>query len=409
MAASPAAPRDPLALPPVPPPAPATHPWRDRIVAALFALAVALPGLALVATWSRTTTRFENRPTAPWPAWSTAATKPRDFTAAFERAFADRFGGRDALIRLHHGVKAVAFGVSPVPNVMLGREGWLYFLGEDGKSLDRHFRGSEPFTDREIDALVTELGRRRDFLAARGIGYVVAVVPDKFTIYPEHLPAGVARMPATPLDRAAAALARDPRMHFVDLRAPLAAAKVKERLYFLTDSHWNYNGAVVGYEAIMRAVQRALDDQGRARLPAIAAPPRPPYAAGKDVYSGDLATMLGLPRRFREPDLAPLSKVLGEAATRCARRVDVPPEPLLYPPAQDPQAFECATPGLPRAVVYRDSMAIPLVPLLAQNFSRSLFMSSRRLDPALIAREQPDVVIEELVERSLNAPAAFPI
>jgi len=198
-------------------------------------------------------------------------------------------------------------------------------------------------------------------------------------------------------------------MHFVDLRAPLAAAKAKERLYFLTDSHWNYNGAVVGYEAIMRAVQRALDDQGRARLPAIAAPPRPPYVAGKDVYSGDLATMLGLPRRFREPDLAPLSKVLGEAATRCARGVDVPREPALYPPAQDPQAFECATPGLPRAVVYRDSMAIPLVPLLAQNFSRSLFMSSRRLDPALIAREQPDVVIEELVERSLNAPAAFPI
>jgi len=168
-APSPSAP-DPLALPPVPPPALATHPWRDRIVTALFALAVALPGLALVATWSRTTTRFENRPTAPWPAWSTAATKPRDFTAAFERAFADRFGGRDALIRLHHGVKAVAFGVSPVPNVMLGREGWLYFLGEDGKSLDRHFRGSEPFTDLEVDALVTELGRRRDFLAARGIG-----------------------------------------------------------------------------------------------------------------------------------------------------------------------------------------------------------------------------------------------
>jgi alginate O-acetyltransferase complex protein AlgJ len=409
MSAAPRSGPDPLALPPVPPLAPATHPWRDRTLAALFALAIALPGLALVATWSRTTTRFENRPTAAWPAWSTALTKPREFTATFERAFADRFGGRDALIRLHHGTKAVAFGVSPVPNVMLGREGWLYFLGEDGKSLDRHYRGVEPFTDAEVDALVRELRRRHDFLAAQGIGYVVAVVPDKFTIYPEHLPAGVTRMPATPLDRAAAVLARDPRLHFVDLRAPLAAAKAKERVYFLTDSHWNYSGAVVGYTAIMEAVQRALDAQDRVRLAAVAPAPRPSYVPGQDVYSGDLATMLGLPRRFREPDLAPLGKVLAETATRCAKRVDVPPDPTLYPPAQDPQIYECATPGLPRAVVLRDSMAIPLVPLIAQNFARTVFVSTRQLDPALIARERPDVVIEELVERSLNAPAAFPI
>jgi hypothetical protein len=405
----PAPARDPLALPPVPPPAPATHPWRDRAVVALFVLALALPALALVATWSRTTTRFENRPTAAWPAPATAWTQPRAFTAAFERAFADRFGGRDALIRLHHGAKAVAFGTSPVANVMLGRDGWLFFLGEDGRSLDRHYRGTAAFTDAEVDALVAELARRRDVLAAQGIAYVVAVVPEKFTIYPEQLPAGIARMPATPLDRAAAALARDPALHFVDLRAPLAAAKARERVYFLTDSHWNYNGAVVGYEAIMGAVQRALRDAGRAGLASIVPAPRPPFVAGTDVYSGDLATMLGLPRRFQEPDLAPLGKVLAASAGRCAQRVDVPPDPVLYPPAQDPQVYECATPGLPRAVVYRDSMAIPLIPLLAQNFARSVFLSSRKLDPALIARERPDVVIEELVERSINAPAAFPV
>jgi hypothetical protein len=404
-----AAVRDPLALPPVPPPAPATHPWRDRALAALFVLAVALPGLSLVVTGSRPMTRFENRATAAWPAAATAWTRPREFTAAFDRAFADRFGGRDALIRLHHGAKALAFRVSPVHNVMLGQDGWLYFLGEDGKALDRHYRGAAPFTDAEVGALVGELRRRRDFLAAQGIAYVVAVVPDKFTVYPEHLPPGTTRMAATPLDRAAAALAQEPRMQFVDLRAPLAAAKARERLYYLTDSHWNYAGATVGYEAIMAAVQRALRDGGRASLPAIAPAPRPPYVPGKDVYRGDLARMLGQPRRYTEPDPAPLAKVLEQAADRCARRVAIPPEPALYPPAQEPQIFECTAPALPRAVVYRDSMAVPLIPLLAQNFARSVFLTSRKLDPALIAREQPDVVVEELVERTLDAPAAFPL
>jgi len=60
-------------------------------------------------------------------------------------------------------------------------------------------------------------------------------------------------------------------------------------------------------------------------------------------------------------------------------------------------------------VMFRDSMAIPLIPLISDNFSRIAYVSSRALDTALIDREKPDVVIEEMVERSVNAPAAFPI
>jgi len=60
-------------------------------------------------------------------------------------------------------------------------------------------------------------------------------------------------------------------------------------------------------------------------------------------------------------------------------------------------------------VMLRDSMAIPLIPMMSENFRRIVYVSARRLDPALVEREHPDVVIEELVERSLNAPAAFPI
>jgi hypothetical protein len=36
-------------------------------------------------------------------------------------------------------------------------------------------------------------------------------------------------------------------------------------------------------------------------------------------------------------------------------------------------------------------------------------VSGRRLDPALIEREHPDVVIEEFVERNLHATAANPL
>ena len=69
----------------------------------------------------------------------------------------------------------------------------------------------------------------------------------------------------------------------------------------------------------------------------------------------------------------------------------------------------CDRPNLPRAVVFRDSMAIALIPLLSEDFSRVVYVQSRAMDFDIIERERPDIVIEEMVERSINAPAAFPI
>ncbi len=378
----------------IPAPAPADHPWRDKLVAIAFFVVVAVPGLALVFTAKDTVTRFENRAMAPWPAPSASRTFPQ----AFERAFSDRFGGRDGLVVLHHAGRLALFGVSSLPNVLPGTDGWFYWLGEDGHSLARHYRGTMTQPQEEIEASVAELERRRAWLAERGIAYVVAIVPEKYTIYPEHLPAWIRKAEGpTPYDRFVQAVAQHPELAFVDLRPPLREARTRELVYYKTDSHWNFNGARVGYDALMAAVQKALPG----KLAAIAPAPRPAFNQGVDYYRGDLLTMLGRPPGLREDDVAPLSKVLGDARQRCARRIDRNGE---YP------GFEfwiCDKPGLPRAVVLRDSMAIPLIPMLSENFSRVVYVSARKLDRALIEREKPDVVIEELVERSMHAPGAL--
>lgn len=78
-------------------------------------------------------------------------------------------------------------------------------------------------------------------------------------------------------------------------------------------------------------------------------------------------------------------------------------------PGFEVYVYKCADPRRYRALVYRDSMAIPLIPMLSENFAETVYVSSRKMDPALIDRLHPDLVIEEMVERSLNAPPAFPI
>jgi hypothetical protein len=388
---------DPLALPAVPPPAPADHPRRDALVAAAFVLALAIAGAGAWSGRERSELAYEQRRAAPWPSWREAG-GARAATAAFERAFGDRFAGRPALVRAHHATKAIGFGVAPVPKVMLGRDGWLYFLGEDARALDRHFRGTAPF-DAAPEAVASEFARRHDALAARGIAYVVVVVPDKFSVYPEHLPGWVVRAAQTPLDRVSAAVSAQRRVRFLDLRAPLVAAKDGTPVYYLTDSHWNVRGAAIGYDALMREVQAALPGRVAGIVPVVL----PDYDPRTDRYSGDLANMLGLPRHFREPDRASFWKLLQAAPSRCARRLDAPAS------SDAIEAWGCDRAGLPDAWVLRDSMAIPLVPMLAENFRRATFVSTRALDLPAIEAARPDIVIEQLVERALGHALHHPV
>jgi alginate O-acetyltransferase complex protein AlgJ len=119
------------------------------------------------------------------------------FPHRFEHYFNDHFGSRDRLLAVDHWTKAAIFGVSSAPTVLIGKQGWLYFTGEDAKALDRWYRGIGDFTDAEIAALRSELLRRREFLDPLGIPYVVVVVPEKYSVYPEFLPDWVKRVTPT--------------------------------------------------------------------------------------------------------------------------------------------------------------------------------------------------------------------
>jgi hypothetical protein len=386
---------DPLRLPTVPPPAPATHPWRDRALIAI--VAVLLPVMATVDPLRGAAIRWEQRRAAAWPPAAMLAT-PAKFGAAFGQAFADRFGMRSALIVAQHWALVDIFGVSPVANVMIGRDGWLFWLGEDARSLDRHYRGTRRVPDFEAEAYVAEVKRRHEYLRSRGIAYLPIIVPEKFTIYPEYLPSWVApgRNP-TLLARTMDRLAEDGSVPYVDLRPVLRETKGGERLYYLTDSHWNLAGAGVAYVAIMHAVQALLPG----RLATVAPPVRPPYIAGHDVYWGDLARAIGIPFRFTEPDYLPL-----DAVTSNPRRAGLLARPIAMRGLMT--IYEQPNADLPRLVMNRDSMAVALIPLLSENFHRSVYVQSTALARETIEREHPDIVIDEIVERGMIKIAQSP-
>jgi alginate O-acetyltransferase complex protein AlgJ len=54
---------------------------------------------------------------------------------------------------------------------------------------------------------------------------------------------------------------------------------------------------------------------------------------------------------------------------------------------------------LPRAVMFRDSFCIGMMPLLSDHFRRIVYCWQYIFDYELVERERPDVVIQEFVER----------
>ena len=387
---------DSLRLPAVPPPAPATHPWRDRVLIAI--VAVLLPVMAWVDPLGGAAIKWEKRRASTWPPMALLKS-PAQFGADFSQAFADRFGMRSALILAQHRALVDIFGVSPVSNIMIGRDGWLFWLGEDGQSLERHYRGTRWVSDFEVDAYVDEVRRRHAYLRARGIAYLTVIVPEKFTIYPEHLPSWVhPGHDPTLLARTIDRLAKDGTVPYVDLRPLLREAKSRETIYYLTDSHWTLAGGAVGYMAIMRAVQTLLPG----RIPSIAPPVRPPYVPGRDVYWGDLARMIGIPGEFEEPDYLPLYRTRRDPAGVGLRARLITADVDAFRTYAHPDA------SLPRLLMNRDSMGHALMPMLAENFSQSTFVVASSLDRKRIDDLRPDIVIDEIVERGMVRTAKDP-
>jgi hypothetical protein len=220
------------------------------------------------------------------------------------------------------------------------------------------------------------------------VRYLVVIVPEKATVYPEFLPPALrhGRLPSA-LDR----LGAGPDV--LDLRGPLGEAKSGGPVYFRTDCHWNPRGV----HAAARSVVRALAGW----FPDVRPEPEGGFRTTEAEFtSGDLARLLGLSGRLREPYEEFVRTKPGRA-----RRTDepVPMRPgLREPPSFLPEVWRCDDPRLPAVVMFHDSFAPALLPRLAEQCRKLTAAPTWGFDPDVVERARPDVVIQELAERALT-------
>jgi hypothetical protein len=312
------------------------------------------------------------------------------FPREYEAYFNDHFGFRKMLIRTHSDVTVQWLGGVSSPQVMKGKEGWFFYTG--GRVLEHCCRATIPFDDGQLEQWKRILEQRREWLESIGSRFLLVIVPNKHTIYAEYLPNWVTRVgKKSRLDQFVDYMKESTNVEMLDLRNAMMAAKRRVRLYYKTDSHWNDAGAFVAYREIMQRLSKWFPEAEA--LPESGFDFRHVRKRG-----GDLAMMLGQERAIKEDDIVARPK-------KARRAKNAYPGELLsmYPwkTGKEPIVMECANAQIPRAVMLRDSMTVPLIPLMSEHFGRITYIWDHVFDESVIERERPDVLIYAIGERTL--------
>ncbi len=330
----------------------------------------------------------ENRKARPRPAFPTTARQMSAFPEAYEAHHADTFGLRDVLLRWNSRVKLGVFGQAPTPTLVIDDSGWVDYAAEHTLDI---WRGALPMSATAQKEWNDYFELCRDFCARGDAQYFFLAVPNKETIYPDHVPARFTRIGPSHFDQLVAGLTPELRPVFLDTRADLRAARADDTppwdyLYSLYGTHWNGRGTWVTYLSLMRAFGSVRDDvhalsSDEVRLTVDDWPTLDTW--GPRMY---------LPEQFLHKVERP--EILG---ARRWQEIESASAPFTRWFARNPGSSG------PRVLVFHDSFGASLEDLFASTFFEVTFVQSW-FDPAVVLSRHPDIVLEERVERVFAGP-----
>jgi alginate O-acetyltransferase complex protein AlgJ len=375
----------------------------DWVIILTFCAALVAPLVGSRWDLDPTSKLNENRKMAEAPRRPADFSGLAAFTQGFEKYWNDAFGFRRLLIRAN-ALARYRLGVSPTPQIIIGKQQWLYYTGE--WSLDT-YQGLRLFSEDELKKWRDALQARSDWMARQGGHYLLVIAPNKQSTYPEYMPERFSRSKITPLGQLAQYLRQHSTVEFLDMRAALDAAKPSGDVFWRTDTHWNDAGTFLCYSEIIRRLQQWY--------PSLRARARTDFnVTSAGVWSGDLAAMLGLTGTVTEPRIEWVPRF-----SLRSRRLDTagkPPKNSIRFTAWE------RTSTRPRAVFFKDSYlvapenrnlvarnddfmikrsSLQFAALMAEQFSHSVFSWQHDFDSEIVTRVHADVVVQELAERWL--------
>jgi len=292
-----------------------------------------------------------------------------DYLRSLGSYFEEHMAFKNELITADATLRARLFGVSNTKQVIVGKEGWIYY----GGTLNDYL-GADELTDRELENIAFNLSMIGGYVRSHGARFVVAIAPNKNTVYPEYMPAWLLASEGQHNAERLLPYLDQYGVTYADLISVLRSEK-DEGLYFLRDSHWNDQGALLAYNAILDAI--GMPHETYDGVPFVEAE-----------HAGDIDAML-----------YPAGDAL-EAVPALEGGYD-----FSFVGSDDDvtaNLIETTGKGSAKLLMYRDSFANNLLQPLSAAFASSTFTNLVPYDLGKVEQLQPQLVIIERAERHLS-------
>lgn len=362
----------------------------QSIVTLIFLAGIFVPLLVGIVQTDKTVSVLEKRTLHKRPHFPISVNDAVTFPEKFTEYYSDHFGLREPLSKFAQRIARFQNRGSSSGRWTIGQDNW-FFLGSLTPGVNHFgdpfgdFVNINRFTSEQLQQCGMNIEATRQFLAARGISYLYVIAPNKHTIYPDKVPSNAIKQhPESATDQLVNFLQANTQVEVVDLRSPLRAARQHGDVYFRFDTHWNYYGASIAQFEIMKRVNELL--------------PNSKPASQWSLNQFSIETKTG-------GDLAELARL-----TPAIERVPVPrfeagcsPDVRSGRQGRETHTLYCDT-GRGKALIFRDSFFTHLQPFMARNFRESTYVWSSITSKALkdqLTTSQPEIVIEEIVERAL--------
>lgn len=218
-----------------------------RIVYAVLFFGICCTPLAMMPFMSNSE-QIEKKELAERPSLIVDGKLNTGFSEQFESWFNDRLPMRPQLLSAANLIKGEVLG-SPSSNVISGSDGYLFY--EKTKS---DYMDTDPMSIAEVRSAAVTISLIEENIKSKGGHFVFVTMPNKASIYGEYMPSCYTKARVTNLDRLTSKL-QEMGVNVLDMKKLLTDNK-DLGLYHKRDTHWNYMGALLGYDAIMNSLGR---------------------------------------------------------------------------------------------------------------------------------------------------------
>lgn len=335
-------------------------------IIAYFVL-LAIPALTMPFFFNAKNT--EKRELANFPKLVKEESINKDFVDELDDFVNDRIGLRQVLVSANTALKTGIFKHSTEDSIIVGKNDWLFY--SDTAS---DYMGVRTLSDRNISNIVSTYEMVSDKLEEDGIVFVMTLIPNKNTVYPQYMPDTFVKTGNNSNMEVLSYKLKESGITYADVYSRLSSSD--EILYQARDSHWTYKGAFYGYDEIMKSfgLENAFTDL---------------LFEEKNDWDADLGVMLYSVNAKKDKQIYPEFEFTYEYTSH----------------EKEPDSIQLVTENESasgKALIFRDSFMNTGHKYFAQSFEYCLFSRAYPYKIDLAYSKEADYVLLEIVERNIK-------